>query len=158
MILLKSRPTNRNIIFDSLWNLRKTSAARQRAAIITPTSLHKHIGFNFWWNLKKTPVAWQHAAIIPPTSLHKHIGLNFWWNLWQTPAAWQRAILIPPTSLHKLVLKFRQISERKSRFQHLLHNTGLPKPPVYNPTKTSVSLIELQHTSIQINNIRPLAK
>jgi hypothetical protein len=91
----------------------------------------------------------------------KQLGLEFLWDLWKTPPAWHRGTILPLTSLNELVLaaeSARQVSEGKSRFQHLLHNTGLRESAPHNPMEMAISLVDFQRAGVQVNNIRPLAE
>jgi hypothetical protein len=91
----------------------------------------------------------------------KQLGFEFLWDLWKTPTAWHRRAILPPTGLHEIIVaaeSAREVSERESRFQHLLDDIGLRKPALHNPMEIAISLVDFQHPGIQVNNVRPLVE
>jgi hypothetical protein len=91
----------------------------------------------------------------------KQLGFEFLWDLWKTPTAWHRRAILPPTGLHEIIVaaeSTREVSERESRFQHLLDDIGLRKPALHNPMEIAISLVDFQRAGVQVDDVRPFAE
>ena len=91
----------------------------------------------------------------------KQLGFELLWDLWKAPPARHSRAILPLTSLNELVLaaeSAREVTEGKSRLQHLLDDTGLCESAPHNPMEMAISLVDFQRAGVQVNNIRPLAE